>query len=135
MWAPCSGRSFLIVALGIGALSGCSIFEPEACTLVGCSEGLTVRLTSQPTEPYRIELFTPGAQQPFHSYECDGGEGCSQGTHSSRLTVSQILVRVTTAAGSLFTEVPNVVYRKTYPNGRGCDPPCLSATVTAEVPV
>ena len=135
MRTPCSGRSLLIAALGIGALSGCSIFGPEACTLVGCINGLTVRLTSLPTEPYSVELRVPGAEQPFYAYECDGGSSCRQAIHSPLLSLSHILVRVTTVAGSLDTEVPNVDYIKTYPNGRDCPPPCLYATVTAEVPV
>ena len=81
MRTPCSGRSLLIVALGIGALSGCSILGPEeACTLRGCASGLTVQLTSLPAEPYSVEVLAPGTgpQQVLAAYECDGGSSCLQ---------------------------------------------------------
>ena len=143
MRTPCSGRSFLIVALGIGALSGCSIFGPEeACTLRGCASGLTVQLTSLPTEPYSVEVLAPGTgpQQVLAAYECDGGSSCLQkitflhGAYGdSQPTLPYILVRVTTVAGSRVTEFPDIHYGRTYPNGRSCDP-CPDATVTAEVP-
>ena len=147
MRTPCSGRSLLIVVLGIGALSGCSILEPEkVCTLLPCGHGLVVQLTSLPTEPHSGEVLMRGVPQPFssyecnwdprclqESYECDGGPSCRQEIYFYRLTLPHISVRVTTSAGSLVTEFQNIVYRKTYPNGRSCDP-CPIATVTAEVP-
>ncbi len=136
MQTHCSGKSLLVAVLGIGAVSGCSILAPEeACTLVGCTSGLSVRLTSLPTEPYRVELLVPGARRPFHFYECDGGSSCLQAIHSPLLALSHISVTVTTAAGSRVTDVPNVEYERYYPNGPDCPPPCLNATITAEVPV
>ena len=107
---------------------------------MGCAETSTVRLTSLPTEPYRVELLVllPGAQQPFDAHECDGGSSCRQEiffTPLTPLTLSHLSVRVTTVAGSVVTEVPNVDYVKTFPNGRSCGPTCLNATVTADVPV
>ena len=139
MRTPRSGRSLLVVALGIGALSGCSILEPETlCTLIGCGrDGLTVRLTSLPTGPYRVELLVPGTgpQRASYAYECDGGSSCRQEIVFPELFLSHVLVEVTTVAGSLVTEHPNVEYVETYPNGRDCPPPCLNATVTAEIPV
>ena len=135
MRTPSSGRFFLVAALGLGVLSGCSIFGPEACTVVGCFNGLTVRLTSLPTEPYTVELRVPGAQEPIYSYECDGGPSCEQVIHSPLETLSRISVKVTTDTGLLVTEVLDVDYVETWPNGRDCPPPCRNATVTAEVPV
>lgn len=136
MRTPRSGRSLLVVALGIGALPGCSIFEPENCPLAGCSSGLTVQLTSLPTEPYSVEVLMPGTQQPFHSYECGTGSCLQEITfyyQAHEPILPHILVRVTTVAGSRVTEFPDVHYGRTYPNGRHCKP-CPDATVTAEVP-
>ena len=137
MRTPCSGRSLLIVALGIGALSGCSILGPEeACLTRPCPFEFIVRLTSIPARPYSVELLAPGTgpQQVLSAYECHGGFYCLQEItfrpHGAK--TSEISVRVTSVAGSLVTEFPNIVYRNTYPNGRNCDP-CPAATVTAEV--
>ena len=129
MRTPCSGRS-LLVALGLGVLSGCG------CNLVGCGfSGLNVRLTSLPTEPYRVELLVSGAQEPSYAYECDGGSECLQHIRFPELLPERVRVRVTTAGGALVTEFPNVDYTKHFPNGRSCEPTCVEATVTARVPV
>lgn len=135
MRTPCSSRSLLAVAVGLGVFSGCSIFEPQACQLVGCINGLTVQLASLPTEPYTVELRVPGAQEPFYTYECDGGSSCETAIHSPLQTLSHMSIRVTTVTGSLVTEVPKIDYAVTWPNGRDCPPPCRHATVIAEVPV
>ena len=132
MWTPYSGRSLLVAlglgALGLGALSGC------ACTLVGCDSGLTVRLTPLPTEPYRVELLVPGAQEPSYAYECDGGSDCPPYIRFPELFPLRVWVRVTTAGDSRVTEFTNVDYEKSFPNGRSCGPTCVHATVTVEVP-
>ena len=135
MRTPCASRSLLLVALGLGALSGCSIIAPVDCTLIDClPNGLTVRLTSRPTGPYSVELRVPGAEEPFHVYECDGGSSCDHFVHSPRLNLTHVSITVTTVAGSVVTDVPNVEYERTWPNGRRCPPSCVHATVTAEVP-
>lgn len=103
-----------------------------------------VRLTSVPTGPYSVEVLVPargtGLQHALYAHECAGGSSCPHQFYFSQLFVSHpevfrshVWVRVTTIAGSLVTEVPNVNYVKTYPNGRRCPPPCPYATVTAEV--
>ncbi len=135
MRTPGARRSLLLGVLGLGALSGCSIFAPHDCTLIGCLPGgLAVRLTSLPSGPYSVELRVPGAEQPFHVYECDGSSSCDHFIHSPRLNLRHVSIRVTTSAGSVVTDVPNVEYKRTWPNGRHCPPPCVNATVTAEVP-
>ena len=102
---------------------------------MGCAfPGLSVRLTSLPTEPYRVELLVPGAEEPSYAYECDGGSGCRQHITFPELFPLRVWVRVTTAGSSLVTEFPNVDYAKSFPNGRSCGPTCVDATVTVEVP-
>jgi hypothetical protein len=48
---------------------------------------------------------------------------------------TRVTIRVTTASGSRVTEVGNVEYRITRPNGPGCPPECLQATVVVELPL
>ena len=133
-----SGRllSLLLVALGLSALSSCSIFAPVDCTLIGCAPdgSLTVRLASLPTGPYSVELRVPGTEQSFHVYECDGGPSCHHHIHSPRLNLRHVSIRVTTAAGSVVTNILDVEYERTWPNGHHCPPPCVNATVIAAVP-
>lgn len=135
---PRSGLSLLVVVLGIRVLSGCSILGPDDCTLVGCgSSGLWVRLTSLPTEPYRVELLPqeliPSAPSVY-AYECDGGSSCVQQIYFPQLFLSTFRVRVTTASGSVVNGFLDLHYEKTYPNGPRCGPTCLTATVTVDVP-
>ena len=131
-----SVRSLLIVALGLGALSGCS---PLVCTLAGWGSGLTVQLTSLPTKPYSVEVLIPGTQELVYSYECGADQGCQPREeitfyiYFDEPVLTHFLVRVTTVTGSRVTEFRDVRYGRTYPNGRDC-PPCPDTTVIAEVP-
>ena len=136
MWTPFSGRSLLVAlglgALGLGALSGCF-----ACELRGCDSGLLVQLTPTPppTEPYRVELLVPGAQEPSYAYECDRSSACpSSIIRFPDLLPLRVWVRVTMAGDSRITKFTNVDYETSSPNGRSCGPTCVHAIVTAEVP-
>jgi hypothetical protein len=50
------------------------------------------------------------------------------------LYLERPFVRVTTALGSVTHNAGLVRFSSSYPNGRGCGPRCLSATILVEIP-
>jgi hypothetical protein len=128
-------RLLRFTALGAALLlSACSSFGPDrACTLIGCSDGLTIRLASS-SPSYKIEVLSEETGEPIPGriFECSGA--CPQQVFFNGLMAARLTIRVTTAAGSRITGISNVEYRISRPNGPGCPPECLQATVVAELP-
>jgi len=127
-----------MILASVGGLTSCGVVSPDkvtVCTLIGCVSGLTVHLSSRPAGTYRVEVFaeSPG-QQPAYMYECTVVANCAQDILFQDLIADRPIVRVTTTTGSRTTELPQVNYTVTYPNGERCGPTCRHATVTVEVP-
>ena len=59
---------------------------------------------------------------------------CQQDVFFIGLIADRLFVRVTAATGSVLTEIANVPYVSSRPNGPHCDPDCRQATVTVQVP-
>lgn len=124
----CIASTVVLVMVSL-ALSGCG------CNLVGCADGLRVHLTSLPAVPVQVELLVAGIVQaaPLNA-TCSESTQCYQDIYFQTAATDRVSVRVTTSAGTRLTEFAKVVYAKSFPNGKGCSPTCLKATVTAIVP-
>lgn len=119
--------------------ASCGLFSPgpQACTLIGCLNGITVELEALPTGPFKVELLltsTGAPNNPTYEYECTSGTNCRQSIHFPELLPGYVRVRVTTATGVRTTEFVDVEYVLSYPNGRACPPPCRNATVVVPLP-
>lgn len=122
----------------IPLLGACALFVDDGvvCTEIGCANGLTVRLPVLPSAPFKVELITSiGPDQIVsEAYECTAGNLCAQEFLFSDKTPSNATIRVTTSAGVRITEVANIMYRQSQPNGPACPPLCANATVVAQLP-
>jgi len=126
----------LCSSVAIGFALSCGILPTEGkCEMVGCDSGLTVRLTGDPTAPFRVEVFAgaPG-QQPMYVYECADVSRCRQDAFFPGLILESAAIRVTTAGGSRLTTFDRIEYRTYRPNGDDCPPECRQAMVTADIP-
>lgn len=117
--------------------AGCDVLGIGSthCTLIGCTDGITVHLTTLPAGSYRVEILVgngPGGLS--YAYDCAGGPGCQQDIFFPELVLDRIIVRVTTPLGSRDTEIANPVYVTSQPNGPDCSPTCRQASVTAQLP-
>jgi hypothetical protein len=117
--------------------AGCDILGIGSthCTLIGCTDGITVHLTTLPTGPYRVEILVgngPGGLS--YAYDCAGGSACLKDIFFPELVLARIIVRVTTPLGTRDTEIANPVYTTSRPNGPDCSPICRQASVTAQLP-
>ena len=131
----CSALSILLAVLLTAGCDTLGLGE-KGCTLIGCTDGITVHLASVPSGPYKVEILTGGTGTGgvSYAYECAGGSGCRQDIFFPELVLDRIIVRVTTPLGSQLTEIANPVYAESRPNGPDCPPLCRQATVTAQLP-
>lgn len=103
----------------------------QACTLMGCENGLAVRLSGAPTGAYRVEAWSELRIAP-QVLECGAGETCAP-VFFADFQGHDVVVRVTTAAGVRTQEFLDVEYEAVYPNGRRCGGACEQASVTVQL--
>ena len=113
-------------------LGGCEALDPKVCTLIGCTDGLTVALATRPAGAFRIELRVPGVPAPY-VYDCPDPSRCASSALFEELTPESATVTVTTARGSVVREV-RPTYTTSRPNGDDCPPVCRQGTVTVPLP-
>jgi hypothetical protein len=117
----------LIHATAAVLLASCNPFT-GACTLIGCENGLSVQFAVALTGAYRVEAWSELRTMP-QVFECGAGEVCPS-VFFPDFQGHDVVVRVTTAAGTRMQEFPRVEYDAQYPNGRDCGAVCEQATVT-----
>lgn len=104
------------------------------CTLIGCFTGTTVHLTTKPLTPFKIEVFANGSTSgPAYVFDCPNPIQCGQDVGFPGLISDRLIVRVTVGTATRTTEIPNVTYSTSSPNGPKCGG-CQQATVTADPP-
>lgn len=112
-------------------VAGCTRLS-DVCTLIYCSNSLTVHLAQAPAGAYTIEVFTQPAG-PRYVFTCANAAQCGSSAEFADFTPDQVTVRVTTAAGTR-DEVVTPHYSENRPNGSGCGPVCKQAEVTVALP-
>jgi hypothetical protein len=126
----------IATSLSVAAVAGlfataCSILAP-GCTLRGCGPSLTVELTATPASPFRIEALAVGSDDR-RVFECLDVRNCVAGAWFQDFTPEEVVIRVTTEAGSAEHTV-RPVYETHRPNGPRCEPVCRQATVRVPLP-
>lgn len=119
----------------VGALAftgGCDLVGPHACTLIGCSSGLSVALQGQLTGAYRVEVEVPGVATAYQ-FECPDARRCADAVLFDGLMPSVATVTVTTERGTVRQQV-QPKYETSRPNGEGCKASCRHATVQVPIP-
>lgn len=131
-------RLFAIRAAGLVATvlmsSSCNSNDTlVACTHIGCTNGLLVHLAALPTGPFKVEYLVNGAVKA--EANCDGTTRCAQDFEFKATVPDGVSIRVTTNAGTRVTEFGRLTFVRSRPNGPRCEPECLRANVTAQVPL
>lgn len=120
------------VAGALAFAGGCDLLGPDACTLIGCSSGLTVALQGQLTGAYRVEVRAPGAATA-HVFECPEATQCAGVVLFDEFMPSVATVTVTTERGTVRQQI-QPTYVTSRPNGKDCKPLCRHATVQVPIP-
>lgn len=127
------------LAAAIMTLTGCDILgigEPiEACTRAGCTSGVTVKLSANPGESYRVEIFEGGATTPAKVQLCSLAEQCSSSVFfADYRPQGNVRVRVVTSRGAITSPSQILNYDVVTPNGPDCTPTCFIALVNMPLP-
>jgi hypothetical protein len=122
------GSRAVLLLFFLPLLASCeAIFSPRACTLIGCTDGLTVQMVDLPVGACTLEVLLPGGE--IRTFECAQASAFPAHLFVPGVAAEEITLRVTTEAG-VRTETGRPVYSKLRPNGRGCPPVCWQAEVT-----
>jgi hypothetical protein len=140
----------LAAAVLISLLAGVACTESDPgtiCTLIGCSDAVTVSLDPPIASPYRVRAAFPAGQEV--AFLCTGagvseqvGAGvaivtCDPGRFTitcaqanSFCSASPVTVEVRRADAALRTGRLTPAYQTVQPNGPRCDPTCTVGTAT-----
>lgn len=150
-------RCSLVLALFVTVSTACAGAQPQACTEIGCSDGLVVRGTPGPPWPQGVYRFVveadgitttctgalPLADCSTRAITCDREgvsiteSGCAlppseHGFGDLQLPGTPESISVTVQLGD--RTVGQQTFRPTYqtsqPNGPGCEPICTNGSVT-----
>jgi hypothetical protein len=108
---------------------GCDL--AVSCTLIGCSNGLSVSFDSAPTTGFRIEITSPGSAAK-HVIDCPDPARCGPLTFDDFMPHTATITVTTSTGSRTFTRTPE--YTEVSPNGERCGPTCRQATVTVSLP-
>lgn len=120
-------RTFLYSATA-ALTAGCT--PTIACTLIGCSNGLSVEFNRAPEGAFRLEATVPN-DPTVHAIDCASASTCM--LMFPELVAEQVTIRLITQQGTI-TQQFQPEYETLYPNGRRCGPACEQATVTLQLP-
>lgn len=99
----------------------------QACTMIGCEDGLTVRAEGSPAGPYRIEIRAEGEETQVH--ECSSASECGE-IFLIGFLPDEVTVEVVAEDGRRVSRTVRPEYEALQPNGPGCPPTCRQARVT-----
>ena len=139
-------RGARIIFLLVGILAGCSLLRPQsappqACTLMGCQDSLTVTMSGRVPPEFTMELAQRNGRTII--VHCKDGSNVESGDQGAAFC---------TADGAIFFASPDIgsvtiswegggidseiapVYSVLQPNGPGCPPTCRTAEVGIPIP-
>ena len=126
-----STRLLLLATLAPLGLA-CSAFTSEGpCTLIGCSDGLVVRVDGAADGTTTIELRMP--LRPPKVLTCGGPAQCASGVLFEHETPEHATIVVTSGGREQVMDA-EPAYVTGRPNGPDCEPECRQATVTVALP-
>jgi hypothetical protein len=122
----------IVVLCSVLALVACTSVLGDACTEIGCSNGLVVEFAGEHQPgPWTVEVTAPG--ETPRTYSCGAGVHCVNPQFANFLP-STVTVRVTgngkTEEHVNVTPTPRMVR----PNGAQCPPECNQPLVTVPFP-
>lgn len=103
----------------------------EACTLIGCNDGLSVQLEGAPPGPWTISV---SAQGVTHAKDCPAGGNCGGMMFFEEFEPSVVNVTVTRETNTVTYNNLVPTQRTVQPNGPHCGPSCNQPFVKVQPP-
>lgn len=119
----------LACAVYLLLLGGCRTSSPpvRACTLIGCSDGITVVVQNAPATPYTVEVTREDGTR--RTARCEAAGGCGAGLLFEGISDARVTIRVIIGDAGASSSVVRPGYVESRPNGPGCPPTCRHARV------
>lgn len=121
-WTP-----ILLISI---AMASC---HQRACTEIGCEDGLVIDFDLEPMSTAVIVLNAESKDGVSETYELRCGfqaEACPELFTFNEFTVEEMEVEIWRDSTLLNAYKQPIEYETFEPNGPGCDPQCLQASVT-----
>jgi hypothetical protein len=121
---------FVFLFTTLLACSNATENPPEgiACTLIGCSNGLSVEVTGTAGARATVEVRASG--QTTQTFECVAGQPCRGFLENYMPDQATVTIRL---ADRTVERSVTPQYRLNRPNGANCPPECRQATVQVAV--
>ena len=123
-------KTLRAVCLLVVAMVGC-VPTTENCTLIGCLNGLMVRLEGAPAGPWTVQVTSGNTTR---TQECPAGGNCAGQVFFSGLEPTTVNVTVTRGANSVTYNNLTPTANTVQPNGPRCAPTCNQPFVTVAPP-
>ena len=125
--------SVKVLLLGAAIILGsCDDLGPRACTLVGCTSGVTINVPASVPFPFTLTLSVPGGSPIPLQVNCTA-QTCQRSLFIAAFLPDYFRAELKwTVDGRPETTVRDFrpEYVETRPNGRGCEPTCRQGTVS-----
>jgi hypothetical protein len=121
----------LLFLIPLLALAACNGPAEQACTMIGCNDGLRVDLDGfAPDEAFTARALVDGAV--VATAECAQG-GCAD-VWLDGVAAPNVTIEIATESGQTWSATFAPEYAEVQPNGPGCPPVCLQAAVQMPAP-
>lgn len=120
------------LAASFGALAGiasCGSVVDEACTEIGCSDGIVVEVNGA-TSDLTIEATGEDGEQQTLTCQVSSGDFCF--AQFAGFTPAQVTIRVAGDSQAIAVTL-EPAYEVSQPNGPNCEPTCLTARVSIQL--
>lgn len=120
-------RLSLLGAGLLALLNGCqpAARPMQACTMIGCSDGVTVVVRDAPPAPYAVRLTLPDGTRRVA--RCEAARGCAAGLFVPDVSGDELQVEVLGPVATSTVVHPR--YTESRPNGPSCPPVCRQARI------
>jgi len=127
--SPCRSYRWACAAVLI-SLAGCDVLDAQACTLIGCTDGLTLELIGSHPSEFTLEIRV--SRSATIVIECNATSPCESSIFLPDFTPGSVEVAVTSGTASS-TQTFTPEYAELQPNGPECGPICLQAIIRVDV--
>lgn len=100
----------------------------QACTMIGCSDGLAVEVNSNVQQAITVNVRT--GNTVIHTFRCEAGQPCR--AFVEQQTPAEVTIVIDAPSGRVARSY-QPEYRINKPNGPDCPPDCRQATVNVNL--
>lgn len=123
--------SMIILGFLSAGCDGSEFFGGEVCTQVGCSDGVTIRISEERPDSLSLTIYLNDDTEAFATTHCTNqNQHCILGIDEE--TPENVAVKIGWKNGE-FNKIFTPEYENFQPNGPECPPTCKSAFIEIDL--